>query len=272
VRVVDLGGSNAKDPDELLKAQGPQALRERIAGSRHWVDFLLDGFWKLDPRPSPDRKADIVRRIEALLGSIPDTALRQQCAESAHPFLERLGILESQLRDRVPERIAQVPRAISRQPVREAPENGKLTGIRRVEAQFLFDVLSNPILVLDARNHVQPSDLTDPSCRAVWDLLVAQSELDDAPPDPRSLMANLNSTLAGFVTELFQLSEVKPDEITARRELDDFMRNLNRRRVRERRRQLAAEARISGTSEQVLTEYNLLLASENEPLSSRMDP
>ena len=97
IRVADLEGTGAKDPDELLNSAGPDALRARISQARHWVHFLLSGFRNLSARPTPDQRADFLRRIQTLLASIPDAQLREQCAQEAHPYLELLGIRASQL-------------------------------------------------------------------------------------------------------------------------------------------------------------------------------
>lgn len=276
VRVANLEGTDAKDPDELLKSKGADALRERISGARHWVDFLLDGFWKTHPRPSPDQRADFLRRIHALLAAIPDQPLREQCVQAAAPFLERLGIRETDLRETLqngaPPATSAIPLRSEHQGVHIGQKKDILTGIRRAEAQFVHLVLSHPILVLDARDHVHPSDLVEPRCRTLWDMLCAQSEIDNTPPDPKSFAAGLDSSLAGFVAELFQLFEGKPDEMVGRKELDDFVRDLMARRLREKRRKLAAAFRIAGESNpSKLNEMNQLLAQEAEIFSTRTD-
>ena len=278
VRVADLEGTGAKDPDELLKASGPDALRDRVAKSRHWVHFLVAGFHSAFPHPGPEQLADFFRRVQALLGSIPDAELRRWCAGEAHTYLESIGIRDAQLVEAA-DSVAAAP-ASSRgakapagnRRVQNPPKREILTGTRKAEARFLFNVLSHPVLVLDARDQVQPSDISDPSCRAVWDVLVAQSELEEAPPDVRSVAAGLEPTLAEFVADLFQLSETGPDELTARLELDGFVRDLQARKLRDRRRQLAAEARISGDAGSRLAECTELIAQEKALLSSRMDP
>ena len=271
VRVADLEGSGAKDPDELLKASGPEALRQRIASAPHWVNFLLDGLWKLDPRPSPDRRADMERRIEVLLGTIEDLAQRGQCLEQADKYLERWGVRQDQLQARIPAPRAPASGSTGNRHMQIPARNEILSGIRHVEAQFLFNVLSHPILVLDARDQVQPADLVDPRCRSVWDMLVARSEIEEGPPDPRSVVADLDSTLAGFVADLFQLFEDRPDEFMARRRVDDFLRELKARRIKERKRALKLEARIAGPDTSLSPEYIELMAQEQQLHSSRME-
>jgi len=275
VRVANLDGTDAKDPDELLKSKGADALRSRISDARHWVDFLLDGFWKTHPRPSPDQRADFLRRIHSLLGAIPDASLREQCVQAAAPFLERLGIRETDLRETIANGAPPATRPLQQMSETERVHRGQkkdiLTGIRRVEAQFVHLVLSHPVLVLDARDHVHPSDLVEPRSRAVWDMLCAQAEMEDAPPDPKTFASGLDSSLAEFVTELFQLFEVRPDELDARKWLDDFLRDLEARRVRERRRAMVANAKIAHGTDHSLSEFSELLAREQTLLHPRMD-
>jgi DNA primase len=260
VRVADLEGTGTKDPDELLKASGPQALKQRIAEAHHWVHFLVGGFRKQSPRPTPDQRADFLRRVKVLLEAIADPVLRDQCAQEAHPFLEVMG-----------ERHALVT------PLRRAPGNpplqnpsGKaiLVGSQEAEAKFLQIVLTDPVLVLDARNKVEPSDLSEPRCRSIWDLLVAESEWGGVPPDARTFVSRLDPPLADFVAKLFQfLPEEDP-----RKWMDDFLRDLQLRRLRERRRILASEARLAGGDPgTLLSECSELMAQEQQLLPSRME-
>ncbi len=274
VRVANLVGTDAKDPDELLKAKGPDALRERIKDARHWVDFVLTGLHDSNRHSSPDQKADALRRIYSLMSAIPDMPLREQCIQAAAPHLHLMRISEADLRQTLQTGTPPPSQALLASETARVHFGQKkeiLTGIRRVEAQFVHLVLSHPVLVLDARDHVHPSDLVEPRSRTIWDMLCARSEIEDAPPDPKSFASELDSSLAEFVTELFQLFEVRPDELEARKWLDDFLRDLEARRVRERRRKLVAKARIDIGSDHSLTEFSELLARERNLLHPRMD-
>lgn len=275
VRVADLVGTGAKDPDELLQTKGAPALKARIDDAQHWVGFILTAIRNNYSFSSPDQKADILRRIYALITSIPEPALRDRCIEAAGPHLHLMSISENALRETI---ATGAPPATT--PLRRVAETGHvqtgrkkeiLTGIRRVEAKFVHVMLSHPILVLDARDHVPPSDLVEPRARAVWDMLCAQSEIDDTPPDPKTFAAGLDSSLAEFVADLFQLFEIRPDELEARKWLDDFLRDLEARRMRERRRAMVANAKIANGSDHSLSEFSELLAREGNLLHPRMD-
>jgi DNA primase len=275
IRVASLEGTGCKDPDELLKAKGTEALIGRITGASHWIGFLLTGFFNNSPFPTPDQRADFLRRIHVQLSVISDMALREQCIQQADPFLERLGIRTVDLRETLKSGVLPPPRQESRLPETGHVQSGRkkeiLTGIRRVEAQFVHFMLSHPVLVLDARDHVPPSDLVEPRSRAVWDMLCAQSEIDDTPPDPKTFAAGLDSSLAEFVADLFQLFEIRPDELEARKWLDDFLRDLEARRMRERRRAMVANAKIANGADHSLSEFSELLAREGNLLHPRMD-
>lgn len=275
IRVASLDGTGCKDPDELLKSKGADALNGRITAASHWIGFLLTGFYNNYPFPTPDQRADFLRRIHIQLSAIADAALREQCIQQADPFLERLGIRTADLRETLKSGVVPLPRRQDHPPetgrVHKGQKKDILTGIRRVEAQFVHLVLSHPILVLDARDHVPPSDLVEPRSRLVWDMLCAQSEIDDAPPDPKTFAAGLDSSLAEFVADLFQLFEVRPDELEARKWLDDFLRDLEARRMRERRREMVANAKIANGTDHSLSEFSELLAREGNLLHPRMD-
>ncbi|HNY31459.1 MAG TPA: DNA primase [Fibrobacteria bacterium] len=277
-RIADLA-QKAKDPDELVKAEGPEGLRDCIAAARHWVHFLMAGFRATTPHPSPGDKSEFLRRVRALLAAIPEDDLRDQCIREAHPHLEILGVGDHDLRkpSTKPEPIRSIPArngnpTPSTFPVHPAGKKEILSGIRRVEAQFLHVILSHPTLALDIRDTVHPSDLVEDRCRELWDLILASCELTDAPLEPRSFVANLESSLAGFVAELFQLFEVRQDELEARSWLDDFQRDLEARRMRKRRRILTAQAKISTGTDRPLSEFSELLAREQHLLSPRMEP
>lgn len=277
-KIADLA-QKAKDPDELLKAEGPEGLRECIARSRHWVHFLMSGFRSNTPYPSPEDKSEFLRRVRALLATIPDDDLREQCIREAHPHLEILGVGDQDLRKPVgkPEPVRAAPArngqfASATFPVHHTAKKEILSGIRRVEAQFLHVILSHPTLALDVRDTVHPSDLGSERCQELWDLILASCELADGPLEPRSFVANLESSLAGFVAELFQLFEVRQDELEARAWLDDFQRDLEARRMRKQRRILTAQARISTETDRPLSEFSELLAREQHLLSPRMEP
>lgn len=275
VRVANLEGTGAKDPDELLNARGVDALRDRIQNAQHWVGFLVSGFHRANfPHPRPDQLADFYRRFRALLAVVPDSSLQIWCANEAHRHLEAIGIQIYQLREAMAESVSASSMLIAsenRQNVQSGRKKEILTGIRRVEAKFVHVMLSHPILVLDARDHVPPSDLVEPRARAVWDMLCAQSEIDDTPPDPKTFAAGLDSSLAEFVADLFQLFEIRPDELEARKWLDDFLRDLEARRMRERRRAMVANAKIANGSDHSLSEFSELLAREGNLLHPRMD-
>jgi hypothetical protein len=143
-----------------------------------------------------------------------------------------------------------------------------LVGTQEAEAKFLQIVLTDPVLVLDARNKVEPSDLSEPRCRTIWDLLVAESEWGGEPPDTKTFVSRLDPPLADFVAKLFQFLPVEDP----RNWMDDFLRVLQLRRLRERRRLLASEARIAGGDPGMLiSETSELMAQEQQLLPSRMD-
>lgn len=271
VRMATLGaGTKAKDPDEYLTENGPDALRERIGVATHWSVFLLRGAASLS---NPDDKASLVRRVEQLTTSIPDPQTRSQCMELVDQTTKSLNSLnESTWRGA----------ARGRAPGLPVPEQGggfdlslhgadpgsgttrAQAGRTRVEAQLIHVLCEHPVLVLDAQERLHPSRLEDPRCRDLLDRLYADAEVRGGPPDPKAVVASLEDPLAGFVAGLFQLFPVRLDEVASRAWLSDFLRDLEVRGMRSKRRRLALSARLETQDQAPLQDYRELLAAEQQ--------
>lgn len=258
VRMATLGGeTDAKDPDEYLREHGPEALQERIQQARHWVGFLLQAAFREDLRLTPDEKASFVRRIDALAASIPDEGVREQCRMEIHPFMVGLGIDSQGPRGTRPSR--SLPGGAEPVGLPELPK-----GHSRAEAQLIHILCENPSMVLDAQDRLHPSRLSDPRCREILDRLYADAETRGGPPEPSAVAATLEEPLAGFVAGLFQLFPVALDEVASRAWLSDFLRDLEVREMRSRRRNLALSARLVSQDQAPLKDYRELLAAEQQ--------
>jgi DNA primase len=88
----------AKDPDEVLREQGPQALKQQLAQTTAFVDALFIRERDLETLDTPERRAGLKGRLRQLAGSIADKDLQQAYREA---LLERFDQLSA---DRRPER------------------------------------------------------------------------------------------------------------------------------------------------------------------------
>lgn len=261
VRMATLGGdSDAKDPDEYLKTHGPKALAERIAVASHWSLFLLRGATSGEFGLRPDEQAALVRRVETLTDSIPDEQTRSQCREILDKTMKDMDSLRtikwSEIRN---PRAAPLPMAREPQGLPPMPK-----GHLRAEAQLVHLLCEHPSLVLDTQDRLHPSRLQDPRCRDLLDRLYADSEMRAGVPEPSAVAATLEEPLAAFVAGLFQLFPVRLDEVASRAWLSDFLRDLEVREVRSRRRNLALSARLQTQDQAQLQDYCELLAAEQQ--------
>jgi DNA primase catalytic core len=261
VRMATLGlDSEAKDPDEYLKIHGPKALADRIAAATHWSLFLLGAAGNGDLGLRPDEQAALVRRVEALADSIPDEQSRSQCRESIHQIMKGMDSLRSSNWSAVRNPKA-VPLPMGVQPT-GLPQLPK--GHQRAEAQLVHLLCEHPSLTLDIQDRLHPSRLEDPRCREILDRLYADSEVRSGVPEPSAVAASLEQPLADFMAGLFQLFPVRLDELASRAWLSDFLRDLDVREVRSRRRRLALSAQLQSQNQAPLQDYRELLAAEQQ--------
>jgi len=66
-----------QDPDDLLKSQGADALRQVVAGAQPLSDMLWQRALAGNDRATPERKAQFERELRALAGQIGDETVRK---------------------------------------------------------------------------------------------------------------------------------------------------------------------------------------------------
>jgi DNA primase len=79
--------AGGKDPDELLRASGPEALRAVVAKTESFADVLFAREVARTPLDTPERKADLRRRLLDCVKEIKDEILREAYRSD---MLERL--------------------------------------------------------------------------------------------------------------------------------------------------------------------------------------
>ena len=72
VRVLRMSG--AKDPDEFIKAKGPEAFRKLLEGSENQMDYRLRA---IREKYDLEQKSDYLREAVELLARLPDEVRRQ---------------------------------------------------------------------------------------------------------------------------------------------------------------------------------------------------
>lgn len=66
-----------KDPDDVLREQGAEALREQLADTKPFVQALFERERDLEELDTPERKAGLRQRLRAAAGTIADKDLAQ---------------------------------------------------------------------------------------------------------------------------------------------------------------------------------------------------
>ncbi len=66
-----------KDPDDVLREQGPAALKAQLAASAPFVDVLFNRERDVEPLDTPERRAGLKQRLRAVAGAIAEKDLAQ---------------------------------------------------------------------------------------------------------------------------------------------------------------------------------------------------
>jgi DNA primase len=69
---------NGLDPDDLIRQAGPEALSDVLAQARPLADILWEREWAAGQWTTPERRADLERRLFALIDRIGDSGVRTQ--------------------------------------------------------------------------------------------------------------------------------------------------------------------------------------------------
>lgn len=194
-----------KDPDDLVRAEGPEAFQKVIAAARPLIDMLWQKEWDAGTWTTPEARAALEARIDALSGEIGDAKVRYH--------------YQQDLRARLREAFRPQERAGQRPASRRADWNGNRAPGRGRPAAFQPPVsreLLSSALVRDKAQELVPRaeiiladlishpDWLDAHCERLAELDLGVSELDSlraailevaalhAPLDSDSLKNHLN--------------------------------------------------------------------------------
>lgn len=141
---------SGSDPDTFIRRFGAQAYRERLTGSRTYLDFLLDrAATGLDLNRQDDRKRFLDSML-AVAATIPDAALRDQFADR---LAHKARITESIVRDEIRKTAA------ARRPHAPAVAVPAVARLRPAEQGLLWTLMHRPVEGLGALGQLEPEDL-----------------------------------------------------------------------------------------------------------------
>ncbi len=81
------------DPDDLVRQQGPEAVRKRVAAARGMLEYLIDSTLDhLPPANDAEARFARVQQVAKLIADEQDPAVRQLAGAYANEVVARLGI------------------------------------------------------------------------------------------------------------------------------------------------------------------------------------
>jgi DNA primase len=120
------------DPDTFIRRHGGQAYRDRLTGSRPYLDFLLDRASAGRDMNRPEHRRAFLNQMLTVASTIPDAATRDLFADRV---AVRARITETVVRDEIrraaAQRKTQAPAVAGcRQPAAQAARTGSAVGAR----------------------------------------------------------------------------------------------------------------------------------------------
>jgi DNA primase len=147
------------DPDDLLRSQGPGALRGALAEPRPLVDVLFEREIEKKPLDTPEQRADCEKRLFGAVSQIANEDLKRHYRQAMREKLAtRFRPAQQAAGERFRERAGQPRRAGPGGGFRSASETGPLAASERLRRNPLFAAGARmsgreAALVLGAVNH-----------------------------------------------------------------------------------------------------------------------
>jgi DNA primase len=159
------------DPDTFIRRAGAGAYRERLTGSRPYLEYLLDRAAAGLDLNRPDSRKAFLDSMLAVAATMPDAALRDQFADR---LAHKARITESIVRDEI--RKAAAARRPSAPAVAIAPS----ARVRPAEQGLLWALMHRPVEALAGLAQLEPEDLEGLLSAPILRLAATLGEM---PPD-----------------------------------------------------------------------------------------
>lgn len=174
-----------QDPDELIKAQGPQAMQKVLDGAEPMVRLLWQRETEGKVFDSPERRASLDKTLRALLTRIADPGLRSHYAEEirrlradlfgpqARPFRQPPRRPGARFAQPDPQPLSATRASILAQAGEEAAEELR-------EAVILASLLAHPDLIVRFEADLERMEPSSPALRRLRDAMLS-GPFDTAP-------------------------------------------------------------------------------------------
>ncbi|HXW50443.1 MAG TPA: DNA primase, partial [Candidatus Acidoferrales bacterium] len=252
VRVVTLPAG--RDPDDLVREEGPEAFAALLAASQSWTDFKIDLACRQITRAFSS-KSDIARQAMAVIAKVRDPIERDQYVQA---MARKLEVSENSLRSLRPATPVQQVHASNESTHRRIPAS--VPHGLSFERELMALVLVRPKLLSQAVLRVASDDFEDEELGRTYQTLRDRRATVDEGINPLTVLAD-----APNIADLTRLALSSPP-LDAQEEAQRFERILERfERRRLQRRLYTVDAEMNrlltegkSVPEPLRDEYNSL--------------
>ena len=188
VVVLDKG----EDPDTFIRRQGPEQYRERLRGSRPYLEYLLDRAAAGRDFRRDDNRRQFLEEMLAVASRIPDAAARDQFADR---IAHKARVTEDVVRAEIRKAAVQKRTTIT---TRELPSFGQL---KQAEKALIWALVHRTEEAVDALTELDEHDLDG---LAGGEILEVARGLHATAADllPSTLLQRLSTVNAQLVTSI----------------------------------------------------------------------
>jgi DNA primase len=180
------------DPDTFIRQKGPESYRERLRGSRPYLEYLLDQAAGGLDLAHDDNRRQFLGRMLTVAAWIPDAAARDQFADR---IAHKARITEEVVRAEIKKAAAGRRTSVT---ARELPSFGTL---KQAEKALIWGLIHDTGVAIDALAELDEEDLENLAGREI--LEVARSLQNTAPELlPSALLQRLSTVNAQLVTSI----------------------------------------------------------------------
>jgi DNA primase len=188
VVVLDKG----EDPDTFIRRKGSERYREKLRGSRPYLEYLLDQAAAGLDFGHDDNRRQFLEKMLTVAARIPDAAGRDQFADRiAHKARITEEVVRAEIRKA----------AVSRRTALTARELPAFGHMKHAEKALIWALIHNTAVALDAMAELDDEDLAPLAGREIFEM--ARSLHDHTPERlPSALLQRLSTLNAQLVTSI----------------------------------------------------------------------
>jgi DNA primase len=188
VVVLDKG----EDPDTFIRRHGAERYRERLRGSRPYLEYLLDQAAAGLDFGLDDSRRQFLGRMLAVAARLPDAAARDQFADR---IAHKARITEDVVRAEIRKAAVNRRTALT---TRELPSFGQL---KQAEKELIWALIHNTADALGALGELDDADLETLAGREIFEM-ARSLQNNSADLLPSALLQRLSTVNAQLVTSI----------------------------------------------------------------------